>query len=362
MRELLLLSLKLGLTAFGGPAVHIAMLRREVIARQWLNDERFVELLGVVNLLPGPNSTELVMHIGLERAGWPGLWLAGLAFIAPAALITSALAWLYLEFGQIPAVEGLLLGLQAAVIAIVGQALLALAKTLTSTLLWAIAIAAAAASLAGVHELLIVVIGASISLLSIKPAKTLLSLSPVLITFPNDALSVLFWSFLRIGATLYGSGYVLVGVLLNEFHLRLGWLSARQVLDAIVVGQITPGPLFSSATFIGYLVAGPLGALVASVAMFLPAFVLVMLAGSLLPRLRRLAGYQPFMRGLAAAALGLMLAALWQLLALTISPPAGGLGWLALVGLAGLALWCGVGPLWSLAAGAAGGLLHSLLP
>jgi chromate transporter len=310
--EVLSLAVRLGFTAFGGPAAHIAMLRHEVVTRRaWQSESRFLDLLGLTNLIPGPNSTEMVMHAGLERAGWRGLIAAGFGFILPAAGITLALAVAYKEYGSSPQLTGILYGVKPVVIAVVTQAIWGLGtlvfKTWTSGL---IALLVVLASLLGAPELPILFIGAALivpleKFEQFRTSRKLNALEPV-------TLTGLFWLFLKIGSTIYGSGYVLLAFLRGEFVTR-GWITQTQLLDAISIGQVTPGPVFSSATFVGYLIAGYPGAILATIAIFGPAFVFVAITGPLVSRLRNHPISSLILNGLNAAALGLMLAVTLEL-------------------------------------------------
>ena len=325
--ELARLALKLGMTAFGGPAAHIAMLRQEVVSRRrWLTDQQFLDLLGATNLIPGPNSTEMVMYVGRERAGWRGLIAAGVLFITPAALIVLALAWAYVEYGSRPEAAWLLYGIKPVIIAIVGQALWALARTaVQGRLLAALAIATLALFLLGKNELLLL-FGAGFLIAVIRNARQTMSrppsaslllllgwLAPVAATAIPVTNTTLFLTFLKIGAVLYGSGYVLLAFLRNDFVERLGWLTDVQLLDAVAVGQLTPGPVFTTATFVGYVVAGLPGAVLATVGIFLPSFAYVALLGPLIPRLRSSRWMSAFLDGVNVAAVGLMAAVTLQL-------------------------------------------------
>jgi chromate transporter len=300
LREVVLLMLRLGLTAFGGPAAHISMLREEVVVRRkWLSEQRFLDYLGIVNLIPGPNSTELVMHVSLEKAGWRGLWLGGVAFILPAASLTLIFAVLYKDFGTSPIGVGILNGIKPVVIAVVGQAIWGLLKpALKTSSLGLVALAAALGYLLGVNELLLL-LGLVLLHFFVTRAKVAI-LEPI-------SLAAVFWLFLKIGATLYGSGYVLLAYLKNEFVLR-GWLTEPQLLAAVAVGQLTPGPVFSSATFVGFQMAGFGGAVLATLGIFLPAFLLVWVTHPLLKRLRVLTWTARLLDAVGAAALGLMAA------------------------------------------------------
>jgi chromate transporter len=329
LRELSLLFLRLGSTAFGGPAAHIAMMRDEVVRRRaWLSEEQFLDLLGATNLIPGPNSTELAIHIGWQRRRWLGLIVAGTAFISPAALISAALGWAYLRCGALPSAGWLLYGVKPVILAVVLQAIWGLAgKALgTPVLRWLAAGGALMAAL-GVHELAILFGAGIVAALyehllrgrggAAPPSSrdSVACFTPLLQALPPAAgaalastatLPALFLVFLKIGSVLFGSGYVLLAFLRADLVERLGWLSETQLIDAVAVGQITPGPVFTTATFIGYLLAGPAGAAVATLGIFLPAFVFVALSGPLIPRLRASPAAGAFLDGVNAASLALM--------------------------------------------------------
>jgi len=319
------LFLRLGLVAFGGPAAHTAMMRHELVHRRgWVSDERFMDLLGTTNLIPGPNSTELAIHLGFERARWRGLVAAGACFILPSALIVTALAWTYVHYGDTPAVEGILYGVVPAVIAIIAHALVGLARVAIRRLwLAGLALAALVAYLLGVNELLVLAAGALLAILAravrhpprSSPAWVVAPLvAPPLWSDPTGgSLGQLFLTMLKIGAVLYGSGYVLLAFLRGDFVERLGWLTDQQLLDAVSIGQVTPGPVFTTATFVGYLVAGPLGALLATVAIFLPSFVFVGLLTRITNRLRSSPWTSVALDGLNTAALALMAGVTMQL-------------------------------------------------
>lgn len=312
--------LRLGATAFGGPAAHISMLEEEVVRRRgWLSREEFLDLLGAVNLIPGPNSTEMVIYIGRRVAGWTGLVVAGVCFILPAALIVTALAWAYREYGRLPAVVELFRGVQPVVLAIIVQALVILGWTALRTRLIVIAaVASIMLAALGVHELAVLLwAGLFVAVVRGRPSTTAcvapFALVPLPATAPAVSLSSLFWTFFKIGAILYGSGYVLVAYLRRDFVERHQWLTEGELIDAVAVGQVTPGPVLTTATFIGYLLGGPGGAAIATVAIFLPAFVFVAAAGSLIPRLRRSAVAGAFLDGVNAASLALLAVATVQL-------------------------------------------------
>ena len=322
--EVARLALKLGFTAFGGPAAHIAMLHEEVVTRRkWLGEQRFLDLLGATNLIPGPNSTEMVIHVGFIRAGYPGLLAAGLGFILPAAAIVLALAWLYVQYGTTPTGEWLLYGIKPVIIAVVLQALWGLGrKALKGPLLAAAGVAVFVGYLAGLNELLLL-FGVGLLVAVIRTGRrrwaggrmAALVIPWLAVAPPAGAasLSQLFLVFLKVGGLLYGSGYVLLAFLHNDLVINLGWLTDQQLLDAVAVGQFTPGPVFTTATFIGYVVAGWPGAVVATVGIFLPSFLFVAALSPLIPRMRRSAGLAALLDGVNAAALGLMAAVTWQL-------------------------------------------------
>jgi chromate transporter len=376
LKELALLFLWLGTTAFGGPAAHIAMMEDEVVRRRkWLTRDEFVDLLGAVNLIPGPNSTELAIHIGHKRAGGPGLVVAGACFILPAFFIVGAIAWAYARFGRLPRVDALLYGVKAVIIAVVVQALWGLLRTVVKTPLAAVVgVAALVASFLGVHELLLLLLAGFAVLLwragerlrgpapghgqspapeaapggpasrgqasapeaapgQAEPAReatpspprgggssraVVLPLWPMLpvgavATAAPFSLSGLFLFFLKVGSVLYGSGYVLLAFLRSDLVERYGWLTEVQLLDAVAVGQVTPGPVFTTATFIGYVLGGAPGAVLATVGIFLPAFVFVALSGPLVPHVRRSWAAGAFLDGVNVASLALMAAVAWQL-------------------------------------------------
>ncbi len=319
LAELALLFVRLGLTAFGGPAAHIAMMEDEVVARRrWLTSDEFLDLLGATNLIPGPNSTEMAIHIGHRRAGWPGLLVAGVAFIVPAAALTLALAWAYLRFGKLPAAVGVLYGIKPIVIAVVVQAIWKLGKTAIKTWpLAALAVAATAAAALGVNELVVLAAaGAATAIVSAaKRRSTRAAMFAPLPLLPVAAgastplvvgLAPLFLSFLKIGAVLFGSGYVLVAFMRTDLVEHHHWLTEGQLLDAVAAGQVTPGPVFSTATFVGYLLAGVPGAGVATLGIFLPAFVFVAISGPLVPRMRRSPTAGALLTGVNVASLALM--------------------------------------------------------
>jgi chromate transporter len=331
LRELALLFLKLGIIGFGGPAAHIALMEEEVVRRRgWMKDHEFLDLLGATNLIPGPNSTEMAIHIGHRQAGWPGLIVAGVSFICPAVLIVSALAWAYVHYGSRPQVAGVLYGIKPVIIVIVLQALWSLARAAIKTkFLAVIAIVGVALTFLRVHELLILVGGGFFVLISSLIERrmqgghkhvSLVSASPLVALFQSAAATTatfglwpLFLFFLKVGAVLYGSGYVLLAFIRADLVERWHWLTESQLLDAIAVGQVTPGPVFTTATFIGYVLGGIPGAAVATVGIFLPSFFFVAVSGPLVPRIRRSQTARAFLDGVNTASLSLMFVVTVQL-------------------------------------------------
>jgi chromate transporter len=327
--EVAALFLKLGLIAFGGPAGHIALMRDEVVRRRrWLTDQQFLDLLGAANLIPGPSSTELAIFLGFQRAGWMGLILAGVLFILPAMLLVLIFAWLYVRYGSSPQAVWLLYGIKPVIIAVILQALWSLGKTAAkNVLLAALGALVLLLYLVGVNPIALL-FGGGIAILLIAnrsrlphlhPAAALLTggLAPlggvVQQTAEPIGLGLLFLTFLKLGAVVFGSGYVLLAFLRAEFVTNLHWLSDQQIVDAVAVGQVTPGPVFTTATFLGYLLAGLPGALLATAGVFLPGFVLVALVYPFLPRLRRSPWASAFLDGVNAAAIGLMAGVTWDL-------------------------------------------------
>ncbi len=329
LKQLAILFLNLGTIAFGGPAAHIAMMRREVVERRaWMSEERFLDLLGATNLIPGPNSTEMAIHIGHERAGFPGLLVAGACFILPATFIVFLSAWIYVTYGTLPQLAGLLYGIKPVVLAIVIQAIFQLGKTAIKS--WELAIIAVVSFLLSWfwNNEIVILLGSGLLMLAYRfdwrnRGKTLLSVPMILgMTTPAGSIGStvgigllpIFLFFLKVGAVLFGSGYVLLAFLQSELVNHYGWLTQQQLLDAIVVGQITPGPVFTTATFIGYLLAGPPGAFWATLGIFLPAFIFVGLSAPFIPRLRNSKLAARFLDGVNASALALMGVVTCQLL------------------------------------------------
>lgn len=343
LSEVAWLFFRLGWTAFGGPAAHIAMMREEVVRRrQWVSDEEFLDLVGIANLIPGPTSTELAIYLGYLRAGWLGLLVGGVCFIGPAMLIVLVLAWAYVRYGSLPQVGWLFYGIKPVVVAIIAQVLWELCRAKLNGI-WPIVVALLVLVfyLLGINTLFLL-FGGGLLFGSVRWAerwhKSTSEVKSLLVPFSLGSLRAswqhlsltlsgggtlaaavpfslltLFLTFLKIGALLYGSGYVLLAFLRNDFVLTLHWLTDRQLLDAVSIGQFTPGPVFTTATFIGYLVGGWQGALLATLAIFLPSFVFIALVHPLAARLRQSPWAAPFLDGVTVAALALIAGILLQL-------------------------------------------------
>lgn len=330
LRDLALPFLRLGLTAFGGPAAHIAMMDEEFVQRRrWITREEFLDMLGASNLIPGPSSTEMAIHVGHQRGGWPGLIAAGVCFILPAMLIVMACAWAYVTFGSLPQVQSILYGIKPVIIAVVLQALWGLGRTaIKSRFLIAVGLSATAAAIAGGNVLAILLAAGLATIIQARikehrffsnvialpfPATLLAASSAVLAASVPISLSALFFEFLKFGAVIFGSGYVLLAFLQADLVGRLHWLTQAQLLDAVAVGQLTPGPVFTTATFIGYLLGGASGAVIATAGIFLPGFLFVAASRPLIRRIRRSKSAAAFLDGVNAAAVALMIAVTWQL-------------------------------------------------
>jgi chromate transporter len=328
--ELTQLFLKLGIIGFGGPAAHIAMMEDEVVTRRnWMTRDHFLDIVGATNLIPGPNSTEMTMHVGYHRAGWPGLIVAGSCFILPAVLITAALAWGYVQFGSLPQVAPFLIGIKPAILVIILGAVWKLGqKALKGWRLAVIGIGVLAAVFLGVNEVIALLGGGLIGMLWLRLSERWLGqAAALLLPIPGlrgglaghlqagqpPNLWELFLFFLKIGSILYGSGYVLVALLEGGLVHDLGWLTQQQLLDAIAIGQFTPGPVLSTATFIGYLILGLPGAIVATAGIFLPSFIFVGLLNPIIPRLRQLSWTAAFLDAVNISAVALILAVLINL-------------------------------------------------
>jgi chromate transporter len=382
LAELALVFLKLGTIAFGGPAAHIAMMEQEFVARRaWLTREEFLDRLGAANLIPGPSSTEMAIHIGFLKRGWRGLIVAGCCFILPAAIMVTAIAAAYVRFGNLPRVSGILYGLKPVVIAVIAQAFWKLAHSaIKNSFLAVVGALSALASALAVNNLTVILAAGALAAIPAVWRRVVWRRfrarhsSFLAWTFPlhsavpwlglaaiptNSRVSLwrLFLTFAKIGSVLFGSGYVLLAFLRADFIVHLGWLTEKQLLDAVAVGQITPGPVFTTATFIGYLVAGVKGAIVATVAIFLPGFVLVAASGPVIAKVRRSSTASAFLDGVIVGSLALMGVVAWQLgrqslldvLTVTIF-----LGSLVLL------LWTRANPLWIMLAAALVGLWHGV--
>ncbi len=331
--EAAMLFLKLGTIAFGGPAAHVAIMRDEVVVRRrWVSEQRFLDLLGAANLIPGPSSTELAIYLGYERAGWKGLVLSGVCFIFPAMVMVLAIAWAYVVYGATPQANWLLYGIKPVIVVIIIQALWGLFKTaVKGPLLAAAGIAVLSLYLAGFNPIFLLFgIGALVSLIkngsllarrgdmtgTNLPLMAGLGISAAansgLVQVPFT-LTSLFVTFLKLGSVVFGSGYVLLAFLRDDFVHRLGWLTDQQILDAVAVGQFTPGPVFTTATFIGYVVGGLPSAILATVGIFLPSFFFVAAVFPVVGFLRRSRWAGGFLDGVNVGALGLMAGVTWQL-------------------------------------------------
>ena len=314
LKEIAALFFKLGSIAFGGPAAHIAMMEDEVVKKRgWMTHEHFLDLIGATNLIPGPNSTEMTMHCGYEQAGWKGLLIAGASFILPAVVITAVFAWLYQKFGHLPNVEPFIYGIKPAVIAIILSAIYTLGKkALKTTTLGVLGALTLTASLMGVHEIVALFAcgGAGMLLYAFKKKRSSVNGFFPLLLIPVAGQTVsnlkILFTFLKVGALLYGSGYVLFAFLDAELVMK-GFLSRQELIDAIAVGQFTPGPVLSTATFIGWQMGGFWGAIAATVGIFLPSFLFVALLNPVIPRLRKSGAMSAFLDAVNIAAVAVII-------------------------------------------------------
>ncbi len=327
--EIARLFFKLGLIAFGGPAAHIAMMEEEFVTRRkWVSREHFLDLIGATNLIPGPNSTEMTMHLGYERGGWTGLFISGSCFIFPAAVLTGIIAWFYVTYGALPQVEPFLYGIKPAVIAVILGAVWKLGKKAVKGWQFAVlGVLVAIAVLFGVGEIVALLAGGLLGMVWFKTtghsgSKTAARFLPILFQDSTAvataggaaavAAGISLWKigffFLKIGAILYGSGYVLVAFLEGGLVDDLGWLTQAQLLDAIAMGQFTPGPVLTTSTFIGYLLAKTPGAIVATLGIFLPSFIFVLILNPIIPRLRKSAWLSAFLDAVNVSSVALMVA------------------------------------------------------
>ena len=329
LREVAAFFLKLGFLAYGGAAGHIAMMRRELVdRRKWISEQDFLDLFGIMNLIPGPSSTETVIAMGYWRAGWPALILAGVLFILPAMLMILALSWAYVRYGTLPAAQWILYGVNPIVISIIADALWSLGRAALKNLaLASMAVVALVLYFKGVSVVAIILgtaaLTAAFAYSKSKTGKPTIAVLPMLGMGVGAAavassaipfsMARLFLTFLKIGAVAYGSGYVLLAFMHADFVTHLHWLTEKQLLDAIAAGQITPGPVFASATFVGYVTGGLKGALLATLGIFLPSFVFIAILFPFIPKLKKSAGARVFLDGINAATVGLMAAVSWQL-------------------------------------------------
>jgi chromate transporter len=318
LRAVVLLFARLGFTAFGGPAAHIALMEEEVVRRRrWLTKSEFLDLISVTALIPGPNSTEMAIHIGHRVAGWKGFVAAGLAFILPSAAIVTLLAAAYIRYGSLPEAQAILSGMKPVLVAILFQAVYSLARTAVKTrFLAVVGIGALIAKFFGADEILVLGAAAAISLVGVRFGSTMATVVAIAASPSSGAASVailgvptlsgVFFYFLKVGSLLFGSGYVLFAFLRTDLVERLQWLSESQLLDAIAVGQMTPGPVFTAATFVGYLLRGGSGAALATLGIFLPAFFFVALTAPVIPRIRRSVTAARMLDGLNVASLAVL--------------------------------------------------------
>lgn len=365
--EVAALFLKLGVIGFGGPAAHIALMEEEVVGRRkWLSREHFLDLVGATNLVPGPNSTEMAIHVGYLRAGWAGLALAGISFIAPAVLVTGGLAWAYVKFGSLPQVVPFLYGIKPAVLAIIVAAVWRLGSTAAKDRrLLVIGVAVALASLFGMDEVVALLLGGVLGMCWLRVSQwegpgamgAVVSLAAGAgvqgATTAVAAIGFSLWQlglfFLKVGSVLYGSGYVLVAFLEGGLVHGYGWLTQQQLLDAIAIGQFTPGPVLSTATFIGYLISGVPGAAVATAAIFLPSFLFVAALNPLVPRLRRSPWTSAFLDAVNISSVALMAAVTVKLSATALT---GWPAWLIALVAAGAGLRWRINAAWLVVGGA----------
>ncbi len=387
--ELAKLFFKLGVIGFGGPAAHIAMMEDEVVKRrQWLTRSHFLDLIGATNLIPGPNSTEMAIHVGYTYGGWPGLIIAGVCFILPAVLITASFAWIYVEFGTIPQVAPLIYGIKPAVLAVILGAVWRLGKkAVKSSKLLIIGLGVAVLVFFGQNEVIALLLGGSLGMIWLRlsdkgnppPEETAAIMAAGLTTsvalkataatgatVASVPLWQLGWFFLKVGSVLFGSGYVLVAFLEGGLVREHGWLTKAQLLDAIAIGQFTPGPVLSTSTFIGYLIAGFPGAVVATVAIFLPSFLFVVLLNPLVPRLRASKWASAFLDAVNVSSVALMGVVTLNLSQTTLIKPAGAfsIDWLAAliaISAAVLAIRFQINAAWLVLGGALIGWLFSVL-
>ncbi|MBB78929.1 MAG: chromate transporter [Crocinitomicaceae bacterium] len=327
LKEIALLFLKLGVISFGGPAAHIAMMEDEIVRkRKWISQQHFLDLIGATNLIPGPNSTEMTMHCGYERAGWKGLITAGFCFIFPAVLLTGLFAWFYSSYGHLPNVKPFIYGIKPAVIAIIIMAAYKLGKkALKSIELGVLGILTLAACILGVNEIIALflcgLLGLFIYIIKKNTFNRLNSFLPLLLLQNSEFAKIgtlkIFLTFLKVGSILYGSGYVLFAFLDSELVMN-GWLSRQELIDSIAIGQFTPGPVLSTATFIGWQINGFYGAIAATVGIFLPSFIFVAILNPLIPKMRKVKIITVFLDSINIAAVAVILGVSFEMIKETI--------------------------------------------
>lgn len=371
--ETCLAFLKLGFTAFGGPAAAYGMMRQAFVSRRkWLSEKQFFQFLGIANIIPGPNATEMAMLIGYQHAGWWGLIAAGVCYILPAMMIVLALSWVYVQFGSLPELTGILYGIKPVIVAILITAILGMVKPRIKRVIpLFIALGVMVAYLIGVSPFILLISGGILIALyrlireRKKPGLTLLSFVPFSVQAVAGQLQSksynifrLFWVFLKAGALMYGSGYVLLAFIFDDLVLRLGWLTGDQIVDAIAVGQFTPGPLATTATFVGFLLGGLPAALLATAAMFIPSFTITIVIVIVMKKLEVSEKVGHLLEGVSFAALGLMAGVTWELFGASIIDP-----FTVVIGTiaVGLLLWLKISAPWLVLGGALIGLIRVLL-
>ena len=367
---LVLSFLKLGFTAFGGPAAAYGMMRQEfVVKKKWVTEDTFLDFLGVANLVPGPNATELAILIGFTHAGWPGMILAGVCYILPSMLTVLVFAWAYVQFGALPQLEGMLYGIKPVVVAIIISAMWGMLKPRRKDYPGlGVVLVVFVAYLLGVNPILLL-LGGGVLMGLIKYGKRSGNVLPLFLIWLYEPIRVLqettqtthfslarlFWVFLKAGALMFGSGYVLLAFIHDDLVVSLGWLTEGQLVDAIAIGQVTPGPLSTTATFVGYLLGGVPAAILATVAMFLPSFIFVGVIYFAVTKLRESEQFTGLIDGINFAALGLMAGVTWDIAGTALVDPVTiGIALVALV----LLLRYELGAPWLILGGAAVGLVR----
>ncbi|MEM7009708.1 MAG: chromate efflux transporter [Thermodesulfobacteriota bacterium] len=371
LKELAILFVRLGIVAFGGPPAHIAMMHDEIVTRRkWLNEQEFLDLMGATNLIPGPNSTQMALHMGYSRAGWQGMLVTGASFILPSAIMVTILTWLYVVYGTTTYAESLFYGIKPVVIAIVLQALWVLGrKAVKGVLTSLVGVAVVAAYFYGINEILLIFLGGLIVMIFrnyryMGSSKMFSFVTPIIginiaaITAAEFTFATMFLTFFKIGAVLYGSGYVLLAFLEADFVNSLGWITTQQLIDVVAIGQVTPGPLLTTASAIGYIVGGLKGAIIATVAIFLPSFFFVPFVNRAVPWLRKSALAGAALDGVNAASLGLMAAVTIQLARVSLIDPLTII--IALLCIGGL-FWLRINSTWLIAGGGIVGIIYGLI-